>query len=82
MYMCDYFFPPCVTQDIPQVICEVSCDNYLYNGVCTSFFTDLLSFLATINSSVIHLFNKNCSASLQPLYGVETGEFGCNLLNG
>ena len=82
-YMCDYFFPPCVTQNnIPQVICEVSCDNYLHNGVCTSFFTDLLSFLTTINSSIIELFNKNCSASLQPLYGIETRELGCNHLNG
>ena len=80
-YMCDYFFPPCVSNS-PQAICQVSCDNYLHSGVCTNFFTDLLNYLTDINSTIIPLFNTNCSASLQPLYGIETREFGCNRLNG
>ena len=78
--MCDYFFPPCVSNS-PQAICQVSCDNYLHSGVCTNFFTDLLNYLTDINSTIIPLFNTNCSASLQPLYGIEIREFGCNHLN-
>ena len=80
-YMCDYFFPPCETNQ-PQAICEVSCENYLHNGVCANNFTDVLNYLTIINSIIVSLFNTNCSASLQPLYGVETSELSCNKLNG
>ena len=81
MYMCDYFFPPC---DIgqPQAICKLSCENYLHNGVCAGNFTDVLNYLTAINSTIVSLFNTNCSASLQPLYGVETSELSCIQLNG
>ena len=77
-YMCDYFFPLCVSNS-PQAICKDSCDNYLHSGVCTNTFADLLDHLTTINSTIIPLFNTNCSASLQPLYGVEA-HVGCNSL--
>ena len=80
-YMCDYFFPPCVS-DTPRAICKDSCDNYLHTGVCTDFITDLLNYLTAINSIIIPLFNTNCSASLEPIYGIETREFFCNRLNG
>ena len=77
-YMCDYFFPPCVGNN-PQAICKDSCYNYLHNSVCTNKFTDILNFLTSINSTIISLFNTNCSASLQPLYGVEP-HVSCNPL--
>ena len=77
-YICDYFFPFCVSNS-PQVICEASCDNYLHNGVCTDKFTDLLDHLTTINSTVFQLFNTNCSTSSQSLYGVGS-DVGCNHL--
>lgn len=82
-YMCSYFFPPCVNNQ-PHAICEETCENYLHNGVCANYFTDLLNYLTTINSTIISekLFNKSCSAFLQSLYGVETRDFGCNRLNG
>ena len=80
-YMCDYFFPPCDGGQ-PQAICESSCENYLHNGVCADDFTDVLSYLNTINSTIASLFYTNCSASLQSLYGVETSELSCNQLNG
>ena len=80
-YMCDYFFPLCVS-DSPQAICKASCDNYIHSGICTYFFTDLLSYLNVINSTIVPLFITNCSASLQPLYGIEKRDFGCNYLNG
>ena len=81
-YMCDYLFPPCVSNN-PQAICEVSCNNYLYNGVCTSYFNDLLNYLNIINSTIILHFYTNCSESLEPLYGVDTSRHhGCNRLAG
>ena len=80
-YICDYFFPPCDGGQ-PQAICESSCENYLHNGVCADNFTDVLNYLTAINSTIVSLFNANCSASLQPLYGVETNEHSCIQLNG
>ena len=80
-YMCDYFFPPCTNNNL-QAICAVSCDNYLHNGVCTSYFTEILNYLNTTNSTIVRVFEKNCSASLDSLYGVDTREFGCNHLDG
>ena len=77
-YMCDYFFPPCVISS-PQAICKDSCDNYLHSGVCTNKFADLLNYLTTINSTIISLFNTNCSALLQPMYGVDA-HISCNSL--
>ena len=78
-YMCNYFFPPCVSNN-PQAICKDSCYNYLHNGVCTNKFTDILNYLTAINSTIIQFFITNCSASLQPLYGVEAN-VGCKPLN-
>ena len=88
-FLCNYYFPHCENNANITPICEQSCYEYLYTGICRSHFFNLLNALIDGNylniseNTLLHCslpynitFSNNCTL----LTGKHTRYVACQLI--